>query len=116
MGVAAFVSRGSPLQPDVVTIIETKGRAFTSSCEEEVAAMESDYLGHSPLPTIIQSPYSFAETVSPCVMPSYHHILECSPSTIPSVPFHLQSLSSGSLAILLFQATTLQTKQPKKLP
>ena len=74
------------------------------------------YPGLSPMPTIIQSPYSFAQTVSPCVKPSYHHILERSPFAIPSVPFHLQSLSSGSLAILLFQATILQIKQPNKPP
>ena len=43
------------------------------------------YLGHSPMPTIIESPYSFAQTVSPCVKPSSHHILERSPSTIPSI-------------------------------
>ena len=70
------------------------------------------YLGHSPMPTIIHSPYSFAQTVKP----SYHHILERSPFVIPSVPFHLQSLSSGSLAIHLFQATISQTKQQKKPP
>ena len=40
-GAAAVVTRGSPLQPDVVTIIKTKGRTFTSSYEEEAAAMES---------------------------------------------------------------------------
>ena len=73
-------------------------------------------LGHSPVPTIIHSPYSFAKTVSPCVKPSYHYILERSPFVIPSVPFHLQSLSSGSLVIHLFQATISQTKQQKKPP
>ena len=72
-------------------------------------------LRHSPMLTIIQSPYSFAQTVSPCVKPSYH-IAKRSPSAIPSVPFHLQSLSSGSLALLLLQATISRTKQPKKLP
>ena len=40
-GAAAVVTRGSPLQPDVVTTIKTKGRTFTSSYEEEAAAMES---------------------------------------------------------------------------
>ena len=74
------------------------------------------YLGHAPMPTIIHSPFSFVQTVSPCVKPSYHHILERSPFAIPSVPFHLQSLSSGSLTIHLFQATISQTKQPKKSP
>ena len=74
------------------------------------------YPGHSPMPTIIQSPYSFAQTVSPCVKPSSHHILEHSPSTISSIPFHLQSLSSRSLAILPSQVTISPTKQPKKPP
>ena len=49
------------------------------------------------MPIIIHSPYSFPQTVSPCAKPSYRHIFECSPSIIPSVPSHLQSLSSGSL-------------------
>ena len=40
-GAAAGVTRGSPLQPDVVTTIKTKGQTFTSSYEEEAAAMES---------------------------------------------------------------------------
>ena len=72
------------------------------------------YLGHTPMPTIIDSPFSFAQTVSPCVKPSYHHTLERSPFAIPSGPSHLQSLSSESLAINLFQATISQTKQQKK--
>ena len=40
-GAAAVVTRGSPLQPDVVTTIKTKGQTFTSSYEEEATAMES---------------------------------------------------------------------------
>ena len=40
-GAAAVVTRGSPLQPEVVTTIKTKGRTFTSSYEKEAAAMES---------------------------------------------------------------------------
>ena len=74
------------------------------------------YLGHAPMPTIIHSLFSFVQTVSLCVKPSCHHILERSPFAIPSVPSHLQSLSSGSLAIHLFQATISQTKQQKKPP
>ena len=73
------------------------------------------YPGHSPTPIIILSPYSFAQTLSPCVKPSSHPILEHSPSTIPSTPFGLPSSSTRSLAILTFQATTSPTKQPKKL-
>ena len=72
--------------------------------------------GHSPMPIIILSPYSFAQTVSPCVKPSSHPILECSPSTIPLPPFRLRSSSSRSLAILPFQVTILPKKHPKKLP
>ena len=40
-GAAAAVTRGSPYQSEVVTIIKTKGRTFTSSYEEEAAAMVS---------------------------------------------------------------------------
>ena len=39
-GAGAVVTRGSPTQPEVVTIIKTKRRTFTSSHEEEAAAME----------------------------------------------------------------------------
>ena len=74
------------------------------------------YLGHAPMPTIIHSLFSFVQTVSLCVKPSCHNILERSPFAIPSVPSHLQSLSSGSLAIHLFQAKISQTKQQKKPP
>ena len=40
-GAAAVVTRGSVTQPEMVTIIKTKGRTFTSSHEEEAAAVES---------------------------------------------------------------------------
>ena len=40
-GAAAVVTRGPPTQPEVVTIIKNKGRTFTSSYEEDAAAMES---------------------------------------------------------------------------
>ena len=40
-GAAAVVTRGSPLHSDVVTTIKAKGQNFTSSYEEEAAAMES---------------------------------------------------------------------------
>ena len=40
-GAVALVTRGSLLQSVVVTIIKSKGRTFTSSYEEEAAAMES---------------------------------------------------------------------------
>ena len=72
--------------------------------------------GHSPMPTITQSPYSFAQTVIPHVKPSYHPTLEHPSSTIPSTPFHFLSSSSGSLAIPPFQVTISPTQQPKNPP
>ena len=38
-GADEVVTWGSPLQPEVVTTIKTRGRTFTSSYEEEAAAM-----------------------------------------------------------------------------
>ena len=115
-GAAAVVTRGSPDQPEVVAIIKAKGRTFTAPMRKKRLPWNLHYLGHTPMPTIIHSPFSFVQTVSPCVKPSYHRILERSPFAILSVPSHLQSLSSGSLAIHLFQATISQTKQQKKPP
>ena len=40
-GAAAVVTRGSPYEPEVVTIIKAKGRTFTSSYEAEAVAMVS---------------------------------------------------------------------------
>ena len=40
-GAAAVVTRGSPIQPEVVTTIKIKVRTFTSSYKEEAATMES---------------------------------------------------------------------------
>ena len=71
------------------------------------------YPGHLPTPTILQSPYSFAQTVSPSVKLSFNPILRHSQSTIL---YCLPSSFNGSLAILLFQVTILQTKQLKKPP
>ena len=41
VGAAAVITRGSPLQPEVVTTIKAKGKSFTSSYEEEAAAKKS---------------------------------------------------------------------------
>ena len=46
-GAAAVLTRRSLLQPVVVTTIKAKGRTFTSPYEEEAAAMESAFSGHS---------------------------------------------------------------------
>ena len=40
-GAVAVVTRGSPLQPEVVATIKTRGRTFATSYKEEAAAIES---------------------------------------------------------------------------
>ena len=104
-GAAAVVTRGSPLQHEVLTAIKTKGRTFTSSYEEKLLPWNPHYPGHPPTPTIPQSTYSFAQTVGPCVKLSSHPILEHDQSTVPSTSYRLPSSFNGSLAILLFQVT-----------
>ena len=42
------VTRESPHMPEVVTIIKSKGRTFTSSYEEEQLPWNLHYLGHAP--------------------------------------------------------------------
>ena len=74
------------------------------------------YPAHSPMPPILQSPYSFAQRVSPCVKLSSHPILEYSPSKITSTSFRLPSSSNGSLAILPIHVVISPTKQLKSPP
>ena len=69
-----------------------------------------------PTPTILHTPYSCAQTLSPCVKPSSPPILEHSQSTIPSTSYHIPISFNGSLAILQFQVMIQPTKQPKNLP
>ena len=113
---AAVVTRGSPQQPEVVTIIKTKGSTFTSSYEEGAAAMESalswtltNANHHSFTVLFCTDSKSLCEALI-----SSHPRTFSIRNSISSI--YLQSLSSGSLAIHLFQATISQTKQPKKLP
>ena len=40
-GAVVVITRGFPVQPELVTTIKTKGRTFTSSYEEDAAVMES---------------------------------------------------------------------------
>ena len=97
-GAAAFVTRGSPLQLEIITTIKTKGR-------KKRVPWNLHYLGNLPTATILQPPYSFTQTVSPCVKFSSHPIAEHSQSTIPSTLYHPLFSSNGSLAILPFQVT-----------
>ena len=110
-GAAAVVTRGPPLQRDVVTTIKTKGRTFTSSYEEEAAAMKS------ALSWALTNANHDSITVLFCIdSKSLCEALISSKLSIPSTTFRLQSLSSGSLAILSFQVTISPTKQLKKPP
>ena len=97
-GAAAFVTRGSPLQLEIITTIKTKGR-------KKRVPWNLHYLGNLPTATILQPPYSFTQTVSPCVKFSSHPIPEHFQSTIPSTLYHPLFSSNGSLAILPFQVT-----------
>ena len=115
-GAAEVITRGSRLRPDVITPSKEKVEPLPAPMTKKQLPWNLHYPGHSPMTTIIQSPYSFAQTVIPCVKPSSHPILQHSPSTIPSTPCRLQSLSSGSLATLPFQVTFSLTQQPKKPP
>ena len=82
--------------------------------ERKLLPWNPHYPEHLPTPTIPQSPYSSAQTVSPCVKLSSHPILEHSQFTVPSTPSRLPSLFNGSLAILSFQVMISQTRQSKK--
>ena len=62
-----------------------------------------EYPGHLPMPTILQSPYSFAQITNHSVELSYHQILVPLQFTIPFSPSHLPSSFNGYLAILKFQ-------------
>ena len=115
-GAAAFVTKGSLLQPDVVTTIKTKGRTFTSSYEEEAAAMESalswtltNVNHHSIIVLFCTDSKSLSEA-----------LISSHPRTF-SIHNSINSISSSifiqwTLAILPFQITILLTKQPKKPP
>ena len=103
-GAAAVVTRGSPLQPDVITTIKTKGQTFTSSYEEEAATMES--------------------ALSWTLTNANHHsitILFCTDSKslcealISSHP-RTFSIHNSINSIWQFQVTILPTKQLKKPP
>ena len=107
-GATAFVTRGSSIQPEVVTTIKIKRRTFTSSYEEEAAAMESALSwtsANANHPSILQSPYFFAEIVNHCVKLSYHQIIVPLQFTLPLTPSLLPSSFNESLAILPFQLT-----------
>ena len=73
------------------------------------------YLVHAPMPTIIHS--LFFCTDSNCLCEA---LISSHPRTFPIrnliSSISSQSLTSGSLAIHLFQATISQTKQQKKPP
>ena len=115
-GAAAVVTRGSPHQPEVVAIIKAKGRTFTSSYEEEAAAMES------ALSWTRTNANHHSFTVLFCTdSKSLCEALISSHLRTFSIGNSISSISSSIFiqwipAIHLFQATISQTKQQKKPP
>ena len=104
-GAAAVVTRGSPIQPEVVNTIKIKGRTFTNSYEEEAVATESALTWTSTNANIFLLPSSFAVTVNHYVKLSYHQILVPLQFTILLTPSLFPFSFNGSLAILPFQVT-----------
>ena len=95
---------------------KSEGELLRAPMRQRQLSWNQDYPGHPPTPTILQSPYYFAGTVSPCVKLSFHPILEHCQSTIPSTLYCLPFSLNRSLAILPLQVTIQLTKQPKTPP
>ena len=104
-GAAAVVTRGSPSSLKWLTPSKRKEGFLLALMRRKLLPWNPHYPGHLPTSTIPQSPYSSAQTISPCVKLSSHPISEHSKSTVPSIPYRLPSSFNGSLAILPFQVT-----------
>ena len=104
-GAAAAVTRGSPLQPDVVTTIKTKGRTFTSSYEKEAAAMES------ALSCTLTNANHHSITILFWTdsKPLFEALISSHPRT-----FSIHNSSNFISSSIFIQATISPTKQPKK--
>ena len=90
-GATAIVSMGSPTQPTVVNTIKIKGRAFTSSYEEKITAMEAalqwTYTNANSVQTsilICTDSQSLCETLSSC-NPRTASIRQCVSSISSSI-------------------------------
>ena len=104
-GTAAVVTRGPHFTLKWSPPSEQKEEHSPALMRRKQLPWNQHYPGYPPTPTILQSPYSFPQTVSPCVKLSSHPILEHSQSTIPSTPYRLPSSFNGSLAVLPFEVT-----------
>ena len=85
-GAAAVITRGPPTQPEKLTTIKTKGKTFTSSYEEEAAAMESA-LSWTSTTSIHHSPFLFEKIGNLYVKHSCHRIFVYLSLMNPLIPF-----------------------------
>ena len=100
------VTRGSPLQSEVVTTIKTKGRIFNSSYAEEAAAMESALSCTSTNVNYLSISILFCTDSKSVCEALISSNLEPFQFTISLTPFRLPSPFNGFLAILPFELTT----------
>ena len=82
-GAAAVVTKKSSIQPEVVTTIKTKEDHLPAPTRKKQRPWNQHYPGHPLMPTILQSPYSFAQIANHYVKLSYHKIWIPGHSVIP---------------------------------
>ena len=103
-GAAAVITRGPPLQREVLTTIKTKSRTYTSYHKEEAAAMESSLSWTSTTAIIHQSTFLFVQIANLYVKHSYHriHVRLLFMNTL--IPFFSPFTFNGFQDIVTFQA------------
>ena len=119
-GAVAIVSTGASTQPTVISTIEIKGRAFTSSYKEEIAAMEAalqwTYTNAKSVQTSIltcRDSRSLCEALSSC-NPRTTSICQCMSSISSSifiqwVPGHSNIPGNDLADRAAKEATTIET-------
>ena len=87
-GTAAILSMGSPTQPTIVSTIKIKGRVFTSSYEEETAAMEAALQWIYTNANSVQTSIFICTDSQYYVRHSHHATLKPHPFVNAYHPFH----------------------------